>query len=407
MTSNTKHFEEKPPTAVLKHGVLKYLHPFVAMTSTSSDGNRVWFIDAYAGAGKFDDGSPGSPLIALGVANGAARFPSPRDTRCVFIERKKAYYEQLCGLAEEASTAAPPILLYGDSAVRLAEAVALAGDDPLLTFLDPFGAALPRDIIIKQLMSRRGINEILLNFHINTVARIGAATAVGDALTPEQKKTAILLDTFLGYEGWRETFREHYRKGDERSATAAALVVSEEYRQRILRETGYRSFVVDIREAPHHVPKFQLTLFLRGDTPAEYKFADAASHANVDWRKRLNEDAARADAEKYSGTLEGLGQEFSREQFDQRWKESERMLANDWVGVLKSNLRALTAHGHPVKVSSNVRGIYGELLGLAGETHFRRAWKELAADGVLESPPAKLHYAVVRRITGGATTAVR
>lgn len=395
MTRHERHFDEKKPKAVLKHAALKYLYPFATMTSTWSDGRRVWFIDAYAGAGRFRDGSDGSPLIAIRAANALSKMDPPRDLRCIFIERKRAYFDQLTEVANATAEATPPVVIHGDCASELGRAVRLVKDDPLLTFLDPFGAALPRQTMVDLLMRRRGKSEVLLNFHLGTVARIGACITVGGELTDEDRKTAQRLDAFLGYGEWREVFNRMYRKGDDGSATNAALSVSAQYRRRIFDDTGYRSFVVPIRDAPTHRPEFQLTLFFTGDTPAEYKFADAASHANAAWRKRISELAAREDALRHPNTL--FDSEFSEKQFEHQWRADEERLEADWIAALKENILQATQSGVPVLVRTHVPALFGAHLGFAGERHLRAAWRALFEEGLVGPVPKDLQKGTLVR----------
>lgn len=48
---------------MFKHGILsRYPVVFAAKTGSASPGNRVVFLDGYAGRGEYDDGQPGSPL---------------------------------------------------------------------------------------------------------------------------------------------------------------------------------------------------------------------------------------------------------------------------------------------------------------------------------------------------------
>ena len=48
--------------------------------------NRLCYFDGFAGRGKYEDGSYGSPLIAIDVAS---KFKNYKDFVCVFIEKNK------------------------------------------------------------------------------------------------------------------------------------------------------------------------------------------------------------------------------------------------------------------------------------------------------------------------------
>src|SRR3954468_24819385 len=71
-------FESKRAAAVLKHAILTgYVAPFAVKTGSTSVDHRVGIIDGYAGAGRYDNGEPGSPAI---IAE-AARSPALRDRK--------------------------------------------------------------------------------------------------------------------------------------------------------------------------------------------------------------------------------------------------------------------------------------------------------------------------------------
>lgn len=400
MASHDRYFDEKQAAAVLKHGVLShYINVFGAMTSLQNDARRAWFIDAYAGAGKYESGDAGSPLIALKASRALAQITNaPRDLRCIFIEQDKKNFDELASVVAATNHNPAPTLIRGAADTKLPEAVKQVGADPLLTFLDPFGTSLPRRLMVETLLQRpsNAVSEVLLNFHLGSIARIGAFASRPQDLSDGDRKTLARLDLFLGYEDWRDVFLKTYQQGVERTATAAAQEVAKDYRARITNETGYQTFPIEVRKGKGHVPIFELTLFFKGNTPAEYKFADVASYANAAWRKRVSEDEARKNAAKYPDALFSLGDDFSAAQFESSWKADEKRLARELVDGVKDNLRALLGE-LPVRVQGNVQRIYGDYLGLAGEKHLRKAWNELADEGKLKRFPAKPHYGTLER----------
>ncbi len=78
----TKFFEERQGAAVLKHAILEqYLPLFVAKPGKFAPEHRVAYVDAYAGAGVYDSGEPGSPALAVATTErrnaSAARLGHP------------------------------------------------------------------------------------------------------------------------------------------------------------------------------------------------------------------------------------------------------------------------------------------------------------------------------------------
>lgn len=135
-------FSYKRAAAVLKHAILAgYVVPFASKTGSASTGNRVVVVDGYAGAGRYDDGQPGSPpLIASAV--GALQG---RTVECLFVERDAATFERLRQvLAEEdGGRAISWHAIHGTVEEHLQDLLSRAAGVPLLLFLDPFGLGLP------------------------------------------------------------------------------------------------------------------------------------------------------------------------------------------------------------------------------------------------------------------------
>src|SRR4026207_2416119 len=85
MPSSSDFFGQRNGQAVLKHGLLaRYAHYFAGRAGAATQG-RVAFIDGYAGEGRYEDGSPGSPLLLASQATRAEMFG--RDVKLAFVEQ--------------------------------------------------------------------------------------------------------------------------------------------------------------------------------------------------------------------------------------------------------------------------------------------------------------------------------
>lgn len=87
-------FESKKSAAILKHAILsRYLVQFTAKTGSRSPQGRVAFVDGHAGEGRYEDGEPGSPALAIKTAKDLLTMPrrllsdAPRDDRAVVGRR--------------------------------------------------------------------------------------------------------------------------------------------------------------------------------------------------------------------------------------------------------------------------------------------------------------------------------
>jgi three-Cys-motif partner protein len=405
VTDHDDFWASKQSAAVLKHAVLSsYIYPFATMTG--SGGRTVWFIDAYAGPGRYAPvdgesvGEPGSPMIAMDAMRTLSEMTNPRTLKCVFIDRDKAHVTSLEAIAAERSLPTQPLIVLGDAQIELPRLIAAAGADPVLTFLDPYGTALPYDLLMNTLLRRpvNGMNEILLNLHITSLARIGALLGRQAEMTPGDRKTLDRLDLFLGHGEWRAIFAQTYRRNVEGSATAAALEVAADYRERVRRDSGYDSFPIDIRRAETHVPLFQLTLFYRSGVAA-YKFADAASIGHAHWREFNMRAEARTNGIQYQDAL--LADDYSDEVFRARFELSEKALLERLTAEVEHNIVGLLAERRSLMLDrdADLKAIFGDTLGIAGEKHLRTAWDRAGTRGVAKprDKRAKLYGARIER----------
>ncbi len=106
-------------------------------------GQPLLLIDAFAGPGKFEDGSPGSPLIMCKAAETYAKGRY----RAIFVYKEKEYHQQLDGIIQRAGwrSAAMPIL--GDGRTLLRTIVPMLAAQPVFLYIDPFGLDCEFDTI--------------------------------------------------------------------------------------------------------------------------------------------------------------------------------------------------------------------------------------------------------------------
>lgn len=399
MVSNEKFFTGQKPAAVLKHAVFAtYASVFFSMLGSTHRG-PMWLIDSYAGPGKYDADEAGaqvsgSPIVALELATKQREFSPPRDIRCAFIEDKKGHFKALCGHVKAFQDDGLQVeLRHGSAAEHLDEVWGLVGDDPVLTFIDPFGvSAVSKDQMTGVLLTkdRKASSEVLVNINVEAISRHGGCLQWDANREPELKATVKyddgieLSDTFFGGLWWRRSFLEaRDRIGD---ANAAAMHVVDQYREIIQAETGAMSLVVPIRRSPTGPMLFLFTLFYRHPAAA-YKFADAAAKGSEIWRaafrqKDLEEALAREEAQPSL-----FGGSDIQEYSEKDAKEREADLKAAAVAQLESNieelLRPLTS-GHGFQVAANTEKILGPYMSLAGQPALIKAWDNLAGRGAVQ-----------------------
>jgi len=170
-------FEEIQAAAVLKHGILRgYLPVFASKTSTYSPGRMVTYFDGYAGPGTYEDGTPGSPLIAAKVARDLATQRNPRVLKLFLVEKDQASADQLRQVM--ATQGVQATIHDGEAGEFVKPLLAECRGMPLFGFLDPYGRGLPPPTLIGLMNRRRDRNdrpqtELLLNFSDPMVRRTG------------------------------------------------------------------------------------------------------------------------------------------------------------------------------------------------------------------------------------------
>lgn len=375
MAANTDFFKGISAQAVLKHRLLaSYAHYFAIKAGKATRG-KVAFIDGYAGEGRYEDGSLGSPLLLASSSERAATFG--RDVRLAFVELDDARRERLKSTLAEHNIV-PDQLVGGtfDSAVhRLLDRNA---DRATLVFADPFGLALDRDVlesVISQSIAGRPV-DVLLHFSLLSVARMAPAdraTSNEGEVGPNARK----LDAALGDIDWRAEFDKAVRA----SATARAMAVAEDFASAVSDATGARHTSIEVRQRPGHLPKYLLILFCKLDE-AHWNFADMAGKAHVDWLHHCSrEDFLASVASERSIVAPSL--------FDAPEPEPDRSTAESRVGeivrhALPTHLKRLLRDHGSLRFVDHIAEVYGDQLGMAREMHLRTAVKQLHREGLID-----------------------
>ncbi len=385
MTDHDKFFMGRKPAAVLKHHVLKeYFTVFARMVGKGWSGHPIWLIDAYAGPGMYAaeehaDEVPGSPVVAMGIAE---QMRGKADVRCAFIEQNSRFAADLKRNIQPFVDAGLLGHVYpGEVANELPKAWAMIGAEPVVTFLDPFGVAMPRAMMTSILLQRaKPPAEVMLNISVAAVGRLGGNLELRDGQVvakPGQEKGVKKADEFLGGDWWRARFLDA-RVSDGSAARAAEAVVSQ-YCGQVERETGTHSMSIPVRRRPDHPVLFYLTLFYRHEA-AGYKFADAASRATRKWRDAYREQELAEDLAADAPTLFDA-EPLVRVTRAKDAEEQEKTLQSEWIAQVADNIRSGLAGRGSLALARDIRVILGRTLSLAGETEIRKAWDILADEG--------------------------
>ncbi|MBD3943962.1 three-Cys-motif partner protein TcmP [Microbacterium sp. NEAU-LLC] len=401
MTANEKFFaENKKAAAVLKHGVLKrYLAKFAGATASTAPGRRVGFLDGYAGEGAYTNPrtgvvSEGSPAIALRIANDELR--ANVELHCRFIERDEKAFTALQRVLAAANNP-QAVALHGDVRDHLDSALESFGGMPALVFIDPFGSGPDIESTVEKILKRGGDmpTELLLNFSIQAVRRMGPRLWEKPN-APGREMTLARMDEWLGGDWWREVFDAPDLQGipKEERAHTAALRVASEYRLRVCRAAGCLAYTVPIHRKPADKEPFWLILFFPRRVAMWY-FNEAVSLALGDWRKFLA-DVELDAADRIDQDQPGIVSQLSLVQavID----ADEAQIQADAIKDIKRAITSALSTRTSLSTRTDFALVFGAALGVGRETHLRKAWKELAGEGVVVAPPTgSLANATIRR----------
>jgi three-Cys-motif partner protein len=334
MTRHMGFFANPQGAAQMKHALLKsYLPGFAGSTGSTSVDNKVAYVDAFAGPGAYDDGTPGSPSIVVGIAEAM----KPRRTiQGYCIEARKSYYRALQKRLDKVDGWHA---VHGPAASEIDGVLAGTVGVPCFVFLDPFGIKdLPYDLVIK-VLSRGAKTEALVRFDNGGVWRTG-----GHLVSPHGSDSSInALGTFCGGDWWQSL----WQPGQGRDFSDAVL---NEYAGRVATATKCGYLYFEVSDQPGGPPDYHMIHF--------------ASHPLAFWKMN----------ETLSIWIEKAGLEVTL--FDQ---------PSEWVKEISDNIRGLLEHGS-FKVREMLGPVLGSTLGKARAKHVREALKSLENDGIVAGP---------------------
>jgi three-Cys-motif partner protein len=378
---------------VLKHGILKR-YPVVFASAAGQRAARVVLLDGYAGRGRYDDDTPGSPMLLLDTAAHTSSF---RHVECLFVERDRANFEELCKVIEEHRTTDVACEAYeGELSHHLEAILGRAADAALFAFLDPFGTALNYDELTQRFLGRpeRPPTEVLLHFSVNAVRRIGGLLrklgGETKARRDADRKTIERVDRFLGGDWWHEI--AHDATDEPGVSTKIAEQVADRYCRQVAKATNYGALWYPVRDRPDLTPEYFLVLFARHPY-AFWRFNDSLSKANLEWqeawRGKANTKAAskatrERELSKAHGVMSLFGDEFddttaAPPEYPPFDEKAESAL---WVQAIEANVTTLLQQGAAFRLMDRIGAVYGDTLGQAREMHVKAALGNLHARGV-------------------------
>ncbi|MEN6386204.1 MAG: three-Cys-motif partner protein TcmP [Phycisphaerales bacterium] len=263
---NDDFFSEKKPWSIIKDQLLAcYLKPYFAKILATQ--RPAFYVDGFAGKGMFDDGKPGSPVIALEIISESllnTKFRSAGISSC-FIELN--YAEDL---RNNISKYTDVQIIKGKYEDKIEEQLAGKQSQNVFLYIDPYGIKSLHFSVFEKLSSKKFHSiEILVN--LNTFGFIREACNVmhtnfdiegledivefDDASNGNKQKSIANLTEVAGGEYWKEIIMDY--KVGHINGYEAEKQFSEKYCQKLGEHFGY-VLNMPIRLNPKQRPKYRM-----------------------------------------------------------------------------------------------------------------------------------------------------
>jgi three-Cys-motif partner protein len=253
-------FESPKSWSLRKHRLLgKYLKPFSA--KVGSWAKVIYCVDGFAGVGKYDDGSPGSPLLMAQLANECAAWQKPVSLRVVNVESNPTHFAELRQLTQKWEARGVATNLQGEFGKLVPSIIAQIGHAPAFFFVDPYGPSKVPFSDLNPILARpQRVTELIINFDVDGLRRIGdtihSRTGMSRALKAAQTNIARVTE-IIGSKGWQAQFKTGKLSTRERER---ALL--QEYMNN-LSQYGYMVVAYAIRKSMGVSPKYHLVYCTR------------------------------------------------------------------------------------------------------------------------------------------------
>lgn len=363
-------FESKRAAAVLKHAILDgYVVPFASKTGSASRAKRVVIMDGYAGAGRYEDGEPGSPAL---IVEAARKLPD-RTIECYFVEKDQPTFERLREVLTVEGAGIEWKARKGTAEKHLDEVLTRADGVPLFLFLDPYGLGLAFDKITEIFGRRPGgqftpATEVFFRVDAGAIRRIRGVHH-SEQEFPARDGQLKSLDRVAGGTWWRTEVdptldNEQYLKW-----------FFGRYLDRLCASLGCSGWYIDVKQKPEHQPAYYLVFLTRHRDGIEV-FGEALSRGLGKWRRAVFDEAIAA--------FEARGQSMLMEP-DELFQHDEQRLTDLWHDLLERHVRGLLRQRERFVVREELNTVFGETIGRAREMHLRVALKRLQRAGLTSS----------------------
>ena len=174
-------FQEKEIQTVSKHNIFEnYLEPWAKIISNQSWVKDAYYVDAFAGRGKYKSGEEGSPVIAAKILE---KYQKPTcKLHCICIERDAKRYEILESSLKQFEGKLDIEKYNCEFLTCIDKVLKKIGKSPAFFFIDPEGFSGMDFDKIKAILNLP-YKEVLINFQYNAIQRWLEAPKVERTIT--------------------------------------------------------------------------------------------------------------------------------------------------------------------------------------------------------------------------------
>lgn len=214
-----KFFDSPKVWSKRKHRLLgKYLPPFSAKVGSWAE--LIYCVDGFAGAAKYEDGSPGSPLMMAHIADKCASWKKPVHLRLINVESDPEHYKSLKYITQVWEEKGVIINLEGQFGELVPTILSEVSDNPALFFVDPYGPTYVHFSHLLPILRRsQKTTELIINFDADGLRRI--ADTIHSKVSTDRALKASLTNIenvtgIIGSSEWETYFREGTHTTQER-----------------------------------------------------------------------------------------------------------------------------------------------------------------------------------------------
>jgi three-Cys-motif partner protein len=254
--TEARFFSGKRPWSRIKDRVLgTYMPPY--LSKVAKLGKPILLIDCFAGPGKFNDNSIGSPLI---MCQAGDKYVSG-NYLAVFVNKSRPHHELLNGLLSDYVKNEAAFPVCGDAQTLLRKVQDFVCDSTVFLYLDPFGLKGCEFDAIAVLLGRGKTvsTEVLINVSMPTLHRLSShkAIAAGRGKSPQVRGMHDTLSKVLGGDFWKDIMFDTTLEKCEKE-----LRVMQAYMMKMQEILPY-SGCCPVRESRHSHVKYYMTFCSR------------------------------------------------------------------------------------------------------------------------------------------------